>query len=147
MSVRSRQTSFLYPRSFPPSLSLRGSIHFTSGNTCASRCTALSPRNFLSTPFLNCAQDHPFSAANSRKTRRRIVIPLSGMHSEECSRVNTTVSYKCSCGSFNISAYLPTNGSEKQVSCVAKQPSPCYTPAERTYFNFVATNQNRRNRR
>lgn len=134
-------------RSFSLSLSLRGSIHFTSGNTCASAAPHFRQETFYRCRFLT-AREITLYAANSQKTRKRIVVSLSGMHSEECSRVNVTRRRVTNARGSLISPHIfrrMTRQAEKQVSCIAKPLSPCYAPAEKMYFNFVSTNQNRRN--
>lgn len=149
MSVRSRPPfSISILLSFSFSFSWR--FHtFYLGEYVRFRCTALSPRNFLSAPFLNCARDRPLCgqlAENSQENRRFSL--RNAFRGAFTRKRNTTASYECS-WLFNISAYLSTNGSASGKAGLAyreTQLSSCYVPAERMYCNFVSTNQNRRNR-
>lgn len=102
--------------------SLRGSIHFTSGNTCASAAPHFRQETFYRRSFLTARQITLY-AANSRKTRRRIIISLSEMHSEKCSRVNVTRRRVTNARGALISAHI--------IRRIARQAGPvcCETTA------------------
>lgn len=92
------------------------------------------PPHFRQETFYRCrfltAREITLYAANSRKTRKReSSFSLSGMHTEERSRVNVT-RRRVTNGSwlFNITAYLSTNGSASREAGIAKPLSSCYPP-------------------
>lgn len=77
-----KKDNILPPRSDSPDPLFEVPVYFTSGNTWAPRCTALSPRNFLSVAFLNGARSPSRVVELSRgSSRRRAVISLSRIYS------------------------------------------------------------------
>lgn len=144
MSVRSRLP---FPISCSLSLSLGGSIHFTLGNTCASAAPHFRQETFYRHRFLT-AREIALYAASSRKTRRRIVVSLSGnaFRGAFTRKRNTTASYECRGSLISARIFRRMANGKASLAYRETQPSSCYAPAERMYCNFVSTNQNRRNR-
>lgn len=131
MSVRSRP-----PFSISILLSFFFSWRFHTfylGEYVRFRCTALSPRNFLSAPFLNCARDRPSCgqlAENSRENRRFSL--RNAFRGAFTRKRNTTASYECR-GSL-ISARIfrrMVRQTEKQVSRIARHNHRRVVPPRR----------------
>lgn len=141
MSARSRRTSFPYLDLSLPllffflSFHLPGSVHCTSENTCASAAPHFRQETFYRCRSLT-AREITLYAANSRKTRMRIVISLSEMYSREVFARKSNTSYESS-WLFNIGAYLSRNSSTSRkadpVCCETTCRCCCARFAERMW--------------